>query len=279
MEGARGASRDPGAEHGPGRGVDGFAERVERLRARLAALSDLAVAFSGGVDSSVLLHAATRALGARAVGILGDSASLPRRELAGALDFARSIGARASVIATDELASAGYRANQGERCYFCRHTLFTAMADWARVHGFGALAFGEITDDLRQVRPGRRAARELAVLAPLAEAGLSKEDVRRYAREHGLAVAEKPASACLASRLPIGTAVTPERLRRVERTEDALHDLGFRVVRVRDHGTRARLELGADELERGAALRPELERLVAGHGFSELELAAYARPL
>ena len=259
--------------------MSSYPERLAVLEARLASLTDVAVAFSGGVDSSVLLHAAHGALGRRAVGVLGDSPSLPRRELAEALAFARAIGARLVVLPTDELDAAGYRANQGERCYFCRHTLFTAMEGWARENGFTTLAYGEITDDLAEVRPGRRAARELRVVTPLSDADFSKDDVRRYAREHGLSVAEKPASACLSSRIPLGTMVTAERLKRIELAEESVRALRFRVLRVRDHGQRARLELGPEELARAQDQLEELRRALLPLGFTELELAPYARPL
>jgi len=258
--------------------MDVAAERRERLDALLSALPDLAVAFSGGVDSAVLLHAATGVLGPRCVGLIGDSPSLPRRELAEARALAARIGARLEVLATDELADEDYARNDGTRCYFCRRGLFTAMAAWARAQGFTALAYGEITDDLADHRPGRVAAGEFAVRAPLSEAGWSKADVRAYARAHGLAVAEKPASACLSSRLPVGTRVTRERLARVEEAEERARALGFRVLRVRDHGTRARVEVGADELARAEELADELARSLAPLGFAELELASYRRP-
>jgi len=255
--------------------VDAYTERLRRLRARLAGFDGLAVAFSAGVDSSVLLHAAHAALGERAVGVIADSPSLPRRELADGRAFATAIGARLHVIPTDELAVAGYRANAGQRCYWCRRTLFELVRAWAAEQGFAALAYGEITDDLLDDRPGRRAAHELGVVAPLREVGFSKRDVRRYAREHGLAPADKPASACLASRLPIGTEVTAERLRRIERAEERVRSLGFRVLRVRDLGRRARVEVGADELGRARRARAELERVLSGVDFDEVELAAY----
>jgi len=248
------------------------------LLARLEALPDLLVAFSGGVDSSVLLHLARRALGERARGVLADSPSLPRAELLAAEAFAAAIGARLEVVATAELDVPGYRKNAGLRCYHCKRTLFETMAAWAREQGFTRLAFGEITDDLSDDRPGARAAHELGVLAPLREAGWGKERVRAYARAHALAVAEKPASACLASRLPVGTEVSAERLARVERAEAAVLARGFRVVRVRDHGRRARLEVGADELGRAEFERPGLASTLAALGFGELEIAAYRTP-
>jgi uncharacterized protein len=256
----------------------GYEHRLDALRARLATFESLAVAFSGGVDSTVLLAVAHEVLGTRAAGLIADSPSLPRRDLAEARAFAASIGARLEVLATDELEDPRYRANRGDRCYFCRAALFEAMERWARGAGFAALAYGEITDDLAEVRPGRRAARESGIVAPLAEAGFSKADVRRYARERGLPAAEKAASACLASRLPVGTEVTRERLARIERAEERLRELGFSVLRVRDHGERARIEVGAAELEGARALVDELEARLAPLGFRELELAAYARP-
>jgi uncharacterized protein len=258
--------------------VDGYEGKVERLHARLASLERVAVAFSGGVDSSALLHAAREALGEGAVGVIADSPSLPRRELELARETARAIGAELAVIETDEMEDESYRANRGDRCYFCKSALFRAMEPWAREHGFRALAFGEIADDLLDVRPGARAAREFGVVAPLSEAGFTKEDVRRYAREAGLDVAEKPASACLASRLPVGTTVTRERLARIERCEEALKDLGFRQVRVRDHGERARVEVGRGELESARERAGEIEAILAAEGFVHVGIEAYVAP-
>lgn len=257
--------------------MDLHLERRATLAALLAELPDVVVAFSGGVDSGVLLHAAVQALGPRAVALTGDSASLPRRELEEAQAFARALGARFERLATDELASEDYRRNDGTRCFHCRHALFTGMEAWARARGFTVLAYGEVTDDLSDHRPGRAAARAFAVRAPLCEAGFSKDDVRRYAREHGLALADKPAAACLASRLPIGTRVTAAALARIEAAEEALRALGLRELRVRDHGTHARVELGPGELAQAAGSEARLATLLAEHGFATLELAPYRR--
>ncbi len=255
-----------------------LAELEGRLAARLAELGSVAVAFSGGVDSALLLDAARRALGERAVGVIADSPSLPRAELARARAFAAERGIDLVVVATQELADARYRANAGDRCFFCKEALFEAMQKVALERGLAALAFSEIADDALDARPGSLSARARGVAAPLAELGFTKADVRALARQHGLPQWDQPASACLASRLPPGTAVSAERLERIERAEADVRALGFRVLRVRDHGRRARLELGGEERARADALREELERRLSLHGFAELELASYVPP-
>lgn len=258
--------------------ADSYDERLGRLLERLRSLGRVAVAYSGGVDSSALLHAARSVLGEDAVGVIADSPSLPRRELAEARDTAARIGAELVVIGTDEMEDEGYRANRGDRCYYCKSALFRAMEPWARSRGFRALAFGEIQDDLHDDRPGARAAREFGVVAPLSEAGFTKEDVRRYAREAGLPVAEKPASACLASRIAVGSRVTREALERVERSEEIVRGLCFRQVRVRDHGDLARVEVGEDELARARERSSEIRDGLLVEGYTTIELAAYLSP-
>jgi len=255
-----------------------YAERRQSLLESLRDLESIAVAYSGGVDSAVLLHAAHSVLGDKACGVIADSPSLPRRELREALELAQTIGARVEVIATNELDDERYRANAGDRCYFCKSALFAAMEPWARAQGFRALAFGEITDDLSDVRPGARAAKEFGVVAPLSAAGFSKAEVRRYAREAGLVVAEKPSSACLASRLPVGTRVSAERLGRIERAEQALKQLGLRQLRVRDLGESARVEVGRDELAFAREHASQIVSALSEEGFERHELAAYLSP-
>jgi uncharacterized protein len=256
----------------------GWEELAIALEARLAAFDSLGVAFSGGVDSSVLAHAARKVLGARATALIAVSPSLAARELDSARTTAAAIGIELVELATDEFERAGYLANDGARCYHCKSALFDVMAQWGTRTGVRDLAFGEIADDLLDERPGRRAAREARVHAPLAECGFSKDDVRRWAREHALPVAEKPAAPCLASRLPRGTPVTRERLARIERAEAALADLGLSVLRVRDHGALARVEVGADELAHARSCAGPLARRLLEAGFDEWELGPYVEP-
>jgi uncharacterized protein len=248
------------------------------LWAELSRYDSLVVAYSGGVDSSVLLLAAREVLGERVRAVIADSPSLPRRELSSALDTARAIGVEPVIATTEELNDPRYAANAGDRCYWCKSALFDAMRAWAAREGVTTLAFGEIADDRLDHRPGARAAAEFGVVAPLAVAGFTKQDVRRYAAERGLHVAEKPASACLSSRLPVGTVVTRERLARIEAAENALKDAGLRVVRVRDHGTQARVEVGREEYEACQARWPELEPLVLVAGFEKTVLGCYVPP-
>ncbi len=258
-----------------------YPRRRAALELRLLELGragGLAVAFSGGVDSSVLLHAAHAALGAGAVGVIADSPSLPRRELREAVDLARSLGARLEVVRTREGEDPRYQANAGDRCYFCKAALFDAMQAVAQREGLAHLAFGEITDDARDLRPGAVAARERGVVAPLVEAGFSKQDVRRYAREAGLPVAQKPASACLASRIPVGRRVTRAELAQVEAAEEGLRGLGLSELRVRHHGTQARVEVGAQELGGARAQRTAIEAVLAGAGLTLASLEAYLPP-
>ncbi len=255
-----------------------YARKRAALVASLARLDSVAVAFSGGVDSAVLLHAGIEALGARCVGLVADSPSLPRAELSAARELAAALGAELVELSTAELDDPRYQQNAADRCYWCKSELFHAMAAWAQGAGHSHLAFGEIVDDALDDRPGARAAAELGVIAPLAAAGFCKRDVRRYAREAGLSVADKPSSACLAARLPRGTPVTRTRLAQVEAAEAELKARGLRVLRVRHHGTRAILEVGADEFDAALERRDEWSAALAAFGYATVELGLYVPP-
>lgn len=252
--------------------------KLARLDAQLKRLESVLVAFSAGVDSTVLLHAAHRVLGEGARGFIADSPSLPRAELKQARELAAEMGCTLEVVKTSELEDESYAVNNSMRCYFCKEALFEAMSQAQLALGFRAMAFGEVLDDLGDDRPGARAASEAGVFAPLSEAGLTKEDVRRYAREHGLGVEDKPSSACLASRIPRGTRVTKARLTQVEAAEARLRALGLKQLRVRHHGSRARVEVGAGEEEFARLHRTRLEEALAAEGFSWAEWDTYKDP-
>lgn len=258
--------------------VGELVEPLARLRARINRERALVTAFSGGVDSALLAVVAHRELGSAALAVTAVSPSLPESERQAAKDFARAHGLAHVEVRTDEAERPEYAANGGDRCYHCKSALFDALAPLAAALG-GRIALGTTTDDLGEHRPGLRAAAERAAIAPLVDAGLDKAAVRAASAQLGLATADKPASACLASRIAYGDPVTPEVLRRVELAEKSLHELGFPVVRVRAHtnGALARLELPAADIPRAAALGAEIDRAVrsAGFLFCALDLAGY----
>jgi uncharacterized protein len=248
---------------GPGSpAIPAWEERLEALRVFLAGLERVVVAYSGGVDSSVLLRVAHEVLGLRALGVIGVSDSYATRELELARAQAASFGARLEEVITGELADPGFRSNPADRCYRCKDELYRRLEDVARREGATVLD-GAIADDAADWRPGRRAAGERGVRSPLAELGFRKQDVRAAAAHYGLASAAKPASPCLASRIPYGTEITRENLRMVEKAEEWLRSLGFGELRVRHHGDTARIEVPLDQVARLA--EPGLrEQVVAG---------------
>jgi pyridinium-3,5-biscarboxylic acid mononucleotide sulfurtransferase len=248
-------------------------EKIRRLEELLRAHAPLLVAYSGGVDSTCLLAVAHQALGDSVIGVVADSPSLPRRALAAALDVARSLGARVEVIATQEFENEHYASNPPNRCYYCKAELFAKMNALARERGFSAIAYGENADDPAHLRPGSKAAAEFAVLAPLKEAGLTKAEVRELSRVYGLPTADAPAQPCLSSRIPHGTTVTREALGLIERGEETVRALGFRVFRVRYLApSGARVQIAPEEMQRLAGLRDQVCQGLRQAGFGVVEI-------
>lgn len=229
---------------------------LESLERDLRALGGALVAFSGGVDSGVLLVAAHRALGDRAVAFTADSPSLPRRELDEARRFTSARGIRHTIRVTDELDLEDYRRNDRNRCYWCKHTLFELASAIAAEENLPVITYGYTADDVGDHRPGHRAASEHQVRSPLFEAGLGKARIRAIARTLDLDLADKPAAPCLSSRIPHGTPVSPELLSDIEVVENYMHDRGFPVVRARFDGAMMRIELPSDDIAR--AVSPEI---------------------
>jgi pyridinium-3,5-biscarboxylic acid mononucleotide sulfurtransferase len=246
---------------------------VEELEARVKRLDSALVAFSGGVDSSLVACVAARALGNRALAVTAVSPALATGELDGARTVARALGIRHEAITTAELAREGYRRNDVDRCYHCKSELYDRLAALAARRGYSAVLSGANADDAGDWRPGLVAAHEHGVLHPLLEAGLGKDDVRALARALGVPSSEKPASPCLASRIPYGTEVDPGVLRRIDRAEFAIKRLGYRVLRVRHYDHLGRVELGAEELDRALAdPGPVLEAMLEA-GYEQAEIA------
>jgi pyridinium-3,5-biscarboxylic acid mononucleotide sulfurtransferase len=237
--------------------------RLDRLKEWLGRFGRVLVAYSGGVDSSVLLRAAHEVLGPEAIAVIGRSDSYAEGEMALALDQAAAFGARVEVVATGELSDPAFRRNDPSRCYHCKSELYGELSAVAGRLGADAILDGTIADDLSDWRPGRRAAAEREVRSPLAELGFTKADIRAAASHYGLSSRDKPASPCLASRIPYGTEITREMLGMIESAEDLVRSLGFRELRVRHHGDVARIEIPLAELPR--ALEPEVrQNLVDG---------------
>jgi pyridinium-3,5-biscarboxylic acid mononucleotide sulfurtransferase len=255
-------------------------ERKEtRLLSRLRDVPSLIVALSGGADSAYLAWAAQRALGERALSVTAISPSFSAHDRKIVEEFVGNQGIRHEFVQTHEMENPAYRANAADRCFFCKDELFSVLDAIAQQRGFSATAYGVNADDTLDFRPGHRAATEHRVLAPLLDAGLRKAEIRSLSQRAGLPTWDRPASACLASRVPYGTEVTPERLALVERGETALRELGFRQFRVRLHDKLARVEIAPDEMARAvapemtAAISRELKR--AGFTYVALDLDGY----
>jgi uncharacterized protein len=249
-------------------------QKAERLRQILAGRARLIVAYSGGVDSAFLAWMAHQVLGGQMRAVIADSASLARTHLEDALAFAREHEIPVEVVETQELENPAYIRNDAMRCFYCKDELFTVLERYREARGFDAIAYGINADDEGDFRPGQQAARQHHVLAPLLEAGLNKAEIRELARQADLRLWDKPASACLSSRMEYGRAVTPEALRIIERGEDALRALGFRQFRVRHHGEIVRIEIARDELPRAltAEMAGEFTALFKGLGFKFVTL-------
>jgi pyridinium-3,5-biscarboxylic acid mononucleotide sulfurtransferase len=237
--------------------------KEEQLFGSLRTLDSLLIAFSGGADSAYLAWAAHSAIGDRALSVTALSASFSRHDREQADKFVRETGIHHEFIETREFENALYVANNADRCYHCKDELFDRMESLASARKFSAIAYGINADDTHDFRPGHRAAHEHRVLTPLLDAALAKSEIRMLSQRAGLATWDRPASACLSSRVPYGTAVTPDLMEKIDRAESILRDLGFRQFRVRAHGELARIELASEEMSRG--LEPAMTRqIVAG---------------
>ncbi len=249
-------------------------DKAKLLRENLARVGSLLVAYSGGTDSAYLAYAAHEALGERMLAVIADSPSLPRKELADAMAFAERQGIPVRVLQTNELEKPEYARNDAQRCFHCKSELFTQMEEARAGMGFERLAYGMNMDDRGEFRPGQKAAELHGAMAPLVDAGLSKREIRELAREAGLTLADKPASACLSSRIEYGREVTTENLAQVERAEEGLHALGFAQVRVRHHGNLARIEVAKEDLPRAlnVDVLTRMTEILLGAGFLYVSL-------
>ena len=252
-------------------------EKYQALLDRLEGLGSVLVAYSGGIDSTLLAFAAHAVLGDRCTAVLAVSDTYPEREAVGARDLADALGFRLIEVETSELADPRFSANAPDRCYHCKTELFGLLARIADLHGLTYVADGSNADDLKDHRPGRQAARAMGVVSPLSQAGLTKAEIRELSRELGLPNWDKPSMACLASRFPYGERITDEGLERVATAETALYDLGLSQFRVRSHGDIGRVEISPGELDSAWALRARIADAVraAGFAYAAIDLDGY----
>lgn len=255
--------------------MDALATKHEQLQAILKAYESLIVAFSAGIDSTLVLKVAHDVLGPNVLAVTADSPSVPRREIAEARRLASSIGARHLVLPTDEIHDVNYAANPTNRCYFCKSELYSKLSEVASREGIRFVANGTNVDDLGDYRPGLQAAAVYQVVSPLKEAGFTKADVRQLAKRLNLEIWDKPASPCLSSRIPYGQAVTTHKLAAIEQAEEHLRNLGLRELRVRHFGRRARIETHEGDFGIIERNYPQIVQRFKRLGFEEIELTEF----
>jgi uncharacterized protein len=254
-------------------------QKWEHLKALLHEMGQAVLAYSGGVDSSLLLRAASDVMGPRLIAVTAVSETYPAGELPAAQEFARQLGSTHRILYTEELSSEAFVRNPPDRCYYCKKELFEKLRQLAEAEGISCVIEGSNSDDLNDHRPGRKAAGEYAVRSPLVEAGLSKSEVRELSRRFHLPVWDKPSLACLSSRIPYGTRITPAVLQTIQTAEDHLRVHGFRQVRVRHHGDTARIEIDSSDFSKllsgnvAERITAELKKL--GYTYVCLDLAGY----
>ncbi|MBN1761297.1 MAG: ATP-dependent sacrificial sulfur transferase LarE [Chitinispirillaceae bacterium] len=251
--------------------------RVAQLQEFIARYDSVLIAFSGGVDSTFLAKVAAEVLGERVLLVTATSCTYPASELADAKRLAADLGIRHKVIVSEEIDIPGFAQNTPDRCYHCKHELFSHLLAIAREEGLAAVFEGSTVDDLSDYRPGRRAIKELGIVSPLLETGFTKKNIRHCSEELHLETAVKPSYACLASRFPYGETITREKLKRVDAAEEAMKKLGFRQFRVRSHEDCARVEVAPEEIDRAWAQRTPIDELCRNAGFvyTALDLRGY----